>query len=127
MNNIRILKLQDNTDIIGFVTQLDDGSFYIITPMQIIVHTEGKYSGIILREWLPARLLELNEATINPNKIVCILKPNKFFIDYYIKFTIEIKNKLAALNNEVDIKEFSEDDTTEEFEKLTREENQILH
>jgi hypothetical protein len=127
MNDIKIIKLQDGSDIIGTVTELEDRSFYVITPMQVIIHTEGKYSGIILREWLPARLLELNEAIINRNQIVCFMKPNKTFIDYYVRSMIEMKNKLEALGSDTELRESPEDDIAEEFENLTREDNQLLH
>jgi len=127
MNDVKILRLQDSTDIIGFVTELENGSYYIINPMQIIIHVEGKYSGIILREWLPARLIELNEATIDRKQVVCVLGPNKLFIDYYTKFTVDIKNKLDSLGSDLDIKESDTDDYIEEFNNLTREEDQPLH
>jgi len=127
MNDVKILRLQDSTDIIGFVTELENGSYYIINPMQIIIHVEGKYSGIILREWLPARLIELNEATIDRKQVVCVLGPNTLFIDYYIKFTVDIKNKLDSLSSDLDIKESDTDDYIEEFNNLTREEDQPLH
>jgi hypothetical protein len=127
MNDIRIIKLQDGSDIIGAVTELEDSSFYVITPMQVIIHTEGKYSGIILREWLPARLLELNEAIINRHQIVCFMKPNKTFIDYYVRSMNEMKNKLEALGSDVELRDSLEDDVTEQFNSLTREEDEPLH
>jgi hypothetical protein len=127
MNDIRIIKLQDGSDIIGAVTELEDSSFYVITPMQVIIHTEGKYSGIILREWLPARLLELNEAIINRYQIVCFMKPNKTFIDYYLRSMNEMKNKLEALGSDVELRESPEDDVNEEFNNLIREEDEPLH
>ena len=71
--------------------------------------------------------IQQNEATVFRNQIVCVLTPNKLFIEYYLKFTVEIKNKLASFNPEEDIKESDTDDYIEEFNNLTRENDESLH
>ena len=57
MNDVKIVRLKNGNDVIGFVTEKLDGSLFIMEPMEITIHTEGRYSGLILKNCLKTQFL----------------------------------------------------------------------
>jgi hypothetical protein len=126
MNDVKIVRLKNGNDVIGFVTEKLDGSLFIMEPMEITIHTEGKYSGLILKNWLPASLIKLNEATIKTENIICIMEANEEFSKYYSNSVSVFNERMKLKDTMSKMKEEEVDAMMEAYNELSSEEH-IIH
>ena len=83
--NIKIIRLKNSEDVIGFVTDLDDSRFKIRTPMIIDVRNsmDNSQSMFVMKSWLPHQLIEDNEAIMFTDDILFMMQPTTEFCNYY--------------------------------------------
>jgi hypothetical protein len=85
MEAIKILRLKSGEDIIAYLEQVDKLNFIVREPMVVLLKSDMK-SGkqiIMMDHWLPAPLIQHNEAFITENEIVTILEPTSEFSEYF--------------------------------------------
>jgi hypothetical protein len=126
MNEVKIIRLRNGSDVIGFVTEKMDGSFFIMEPMEIIMHSEGRFSGLILKQWLPARLIKSNEANIKSDNVVCVMEANEDFAQHYSNSVEEYNERIKIRNNLAKTKQEDMHEMMEAFNELANEEH-IIH
>jgi hypothetical protein len=126
MNEVKIIRLRNGSDVIGFVTEKIDGSIFIMEPMEVIMHSEGRFSGLILKQWLPARLIKMNEASINPDNIVCIMEANEEFAMQYSNSVNECNERMKMKDSMSKLKGEELNEMMEAYNQLANEEH-IIH
>jgi len=126
MNEVKIIRLRNGSDVIGFVTEKIDGSIFIMEPMEVIMHSEGRFSGLILKQWLPARLIKMNEASINPDNIVCIMEANEEFAMQYSNSVNEYNERMKMKDSMSKLKGEELNEMMEAYNQLSNEEH-IIH
>jgi hypothetical protein len=85
MEAIKILRLKSGEDIIAYLEQVDKLNFIVREPMVVLLKSDAR-SGkqiIMMDHWLPAPLIQNNEAFITENEIVTILEPTSEFSEYF--------------------------------------------
>ena len=85
MEAIKILRLKSGEDIIAYLEQVDKLNFIVREPMVVLLKNDAR-SGkqiIMMDHWLPAPLIQHNEAFITENEIVTILEPTSEFSEYF--------------------------------------------
>jgi hypothetical protein len=85
MEAIKILRLKSGEDIIAYLEQVDKLNFIVREPMVVLLKSDAR-SGkqiIMMDHWLPAPLIQHNEAFITENEIVTILEPTSEFSEYF--------------------------------------------
>ena len=83
MNNIKLVRMQDGSDIIGIVNEIMEGHYVIEQPMLVEVYHRSNVSNISMAYYLPIELVEKNEVVLNSKDIVFITNPTKAFAEYY--------------------------------------------
>jgi len=83
MNNIKLVRMQDGSDIIGVVDEIMEGHYVIEHPMLVEVYHKSNVSNISMAYYLPIELVEKNEVVLNSKDIVFITNPTKAFAEYY--------------------------------------------
>jgi hypothetical protein len=85
MEAIKILRLKSGEDIIAYLEQVDKLNFIVREPMVVLLKSDVR-SGkqiIMMNHWLPAPLIQNNEAFITESEIVTILEPTSEFSEYF--------------------------------------------
>jgi hypothetical protein len=85
MEAIKILRLKSGEDIIAYLEQVDKLNFIVREPMVVLLKSDVR-SGkqiIMMDHWLPAPLIQNNEAFITESEIVTILEPTSEFSEYF--------------------------------------------
>lgn len=85
MEAIKILRLKSGEDIIAYLEQVDKLNFIVREPMVVLLKSDAR-SGkqiIMMDHWLPAPLIQNNEAFITESEIVTILEPTSEFSEYF--------------------------------------------
>ena len=104
MDNIKIVHMQDGTDIIGMVNEILEGQYVIEEPMMFELMGKGKVLHITLAHYLPVEMVAKNEVIISAKDIVYITNPSENFSTYY-------KETLMRMDDSVDesmLKEMNE-------------------
>ena len=83
MNNIKVVRLLDGTDIVSIVDELRNGEFLLINPMEFQVQVRGQASHITLAPYLPFQFVEKNEVVIYSKDVVFMTTPKEEFSEYY--------------------------------------------
>jgi hypothetical protein len=123
-NNIRIVRLKNGEDIVGFVTD-NDTKYDIVEPMSVDIDYRGKDAGLIMRHWLPVQLVKKNEISINTADVLCLLEPADDFCEYYTNTVEKIRELLKAKNLVNDLNDDEVNDIMDAFEQLTM--NTVIH
>ena len=84
MNNIKIIRLQDDSDIICSIEEIRDGEYVISDPMYFEMQTKGPATHIIMDFYLPVQLMEKNEVVMKEKDIVFKATPSDSFAEYYM-------------------------------------------
>jgi hypothetical protein len=83
MNNIKIVRLVDGTDIVSNVEELIEGEFLFTNPMAFNIQNRGVASHITLGFYLPQPFVEHNEMIISKKDILFMVTPKEEFCEYY--------------------------------------------
>lgn len=83
MNNIKVVRLLDGTDIVSVIDELRTGEFLFINPMEFQIQIRGMVSHITLAPYLPIQFVEKNEVVILSKDIVFMTTPKEEFAEYY--------------------------------------------
>lgn len=122
-NEIKILRLKNGEDIIGYVTSEDNQFYDIMEPMTVDVETRGANAGhLIMYNWLPIQLIKENMTTLKSEDILTILEPEEQFMEYYSNMVEKLNNILQAKQ---EVKSMSEEQITEILNSM--EQDRVLH
>jgi len=111
MNNIKLVRLQNGSDIISITEEIMEGHYLLTDPMVYDVTNRGSTSHIMLSFFLPQQLVQKNEVVLNSKDILFITTPSEDFAEYYENSVDNLK-KLEAESG------FEEEVQTELNEKI---------
>lgn len=107
LDTIKILRLKNGEDIIGYVKSENNITYDISEPMTVDVEVRGSNAGhLIMNNWLPVQLIKLNEVTIKSEDILLIMEPQDHFVEYYmdtvdkLKMILDAKREAANMTDE---------------------------
>ena len=123
MNNIKVVRLLDGTDIVSVVDELRNGEFLLINPMEFQVQIRGQASHITLAPYLPFQFVEKNEVVIYAKDVVFLTTPKEEFAEYY---ETSVEQLLENANEEEPLPERIKDLMIKAFIALDPEEK-VLH
>jgi hypothetical protein len=83
MSNVKLVRLQNGSDIISVTEEIMEGHYLLTDPMVYDVNNRGTTSHIMLSFFLPIQLVEKNEVVLTSKDILFITKPNDDFAEYY--------------------------------------------
>jgi hypothetical protein len=109
MQEIKIVRLNTGEDVVAIIQQ-DATGVNLTDPMSIDFQTRGQNSAVVMGHWLPTQLIDANEVFIKTENIMCIMKPNKDFLDYYTNSLNKLK-RLKDMENSVE--NMTDDQVTE--------------
>jgi hypothetical protein len=111
MQEIKIVRLNTGEDIIASIYGGENEGGYIISePMTIDFRTRGQNSAVVMGYWLPTQLTEVNEVFMRIENIMCMMTPNKEFLEYYNNSLDKLK-RIKDIENSVE--SMPEDEATE--------------
>ena len=123
MNNIKVVRLLDGTDIVSVIDELRAGEFLLINPMEFQVQVRGQASHITLAPYLPFQFVEKNEVVIYSKDVVFMTTPKEEFAEYY---ETSVEQLLENVNDEEPLPEKIKDLMIKAFIALDPEEK-VLH
>jgi len=123
MNNIKIVRLLDGTDIVSVIDEIRTGEFLLINPMEFQVQVRGQASHITLAPYLPFQFVEKNEVVIYAKDVVFSTTPKEEFAEYY---ETSVEQLLENVNEEEPLPERIKDLMIKAFIALDPEEK-VLH
>lgn len=107
LETIKIIRLKNGEDIIGFIKSEDEVTYDISEPMTVDVEVRGGNAGnLIMSNWLPIQLIKKNETQIKSEDILTMMEPEENFIEYYMNTVdklnkiLEVKKEAAAMTDE---------------------------
>jgi len=123
MNNIKVVRLLDGTDVVSVIDEIKTGVFLLINPMEFQVQVRGQASHITLAPYLPFQFVEKNEVVIYAKDVVFSTTPKEEFAEYY---ETSVEQLLENANEEEPIPERIKDLMIKAFIALDPEEK-VLH
>jgi len=123
MNNIKVVRLLDGTDIVSVIDEIRTGEFLLINPMEFQVQVRGQASHITLAPYLPFQFVEKNEVVIYAKDVVFSTTPKEEFSEYY---ETSVEQLLENANEEEPLPERIKDLMIKAFIALDPEEK-VLH
>ena len=123
MNNIKVVRLLDGTDIVSIIDELRNGEFLLVNPMEFQVQVRGQASHITLAPYLPFQFVEKNEVVIYSKDVVFMTTPKEEFSEYYEN---AVEQLLDTENEEEPLPEKIKDLMIKAFIALDPEEK-VLH
>lgn len=91
MNNIKILRLQNESDIICSLEEIRNGEYVVSDPMYFEIQNKGAITHIIMDFYLPVQLLEKNEVILTEKDIMFKVNPSDDFKEYYMNSVENLK------------------------------------
>lgn len=126
-NSIKIVRLQNGEDIVGYVTNKQNGSYDIVEPMTVDIEFKNNEAGLVMRHWLPVQLVKTNETVLSDKDIICMFEPADEFCEYYMNTVEKIKDIIKAKNLVDEYSDEELDDIMEAFEELEQQDGYTLH
>lgn len=83
MNNTKVVRLLDGTDIISVIDEIREGEFLFVNPMEFQIQNRGLVSHITIAPYLPIQFVERNEVVIYQKDVVFMTTPKEEFVEYY--------------------------------------------
>lgn len=96
MEQIKILRLKNGEDIIGYVSDIDNGKYDITEPMSILLDMRTRDIGVIMRSWIPLQLVKTNKVQLSNNDIMFLIDPADDFCEYYSNTVMKFRELLKA-------------------------------
>jgi hypothetical protein len=124
-NSIKIVRLQNGEDIIGYVTPKDNGQYDIVEPMSVDVQLQNNQAGLVMRHWLPVQLVKKNEIVLMDKDILCMIEPADDFSEYYVHTVEKIRELLKAKNLVDSLDDDEVNDIMDAFEELNNDGNTL--
>lgn len=95
MNKLKIVRLKNGEDIMGFVTYTQHDKIYDVShPMLLDIDYSNRQSQLLMSYWLPVQLIVENVALISEDSILCFMEPNEDLCEYYRTTTQRLKDIL---------------------------------
>jgi hypothetical protein len=132
MNNIKIVRMQDGSDIIGIVNEILEGQYVIEHPMLVELYHKNNVSHISMAYYLPIELVDKNEVVLNSKDIVFITNPTSAFAEYYENSISKLESfyeESSALSEKIqtELAERIREFMLQEFNDLEVPKETILH
>jgi hypothetical protein len=117
MQSIKLIRLNNNDDIVASVTGGElDGGYIVSDPMLIEFYTKGRHTGLVICNWLPSSLMKSNTIFIKNESILFVSEPSDAFIEYYNKALLELNSPESYDSNQVnDLNQEEITDTTNQL------------
>jgi len=96
MDNIKLVRLQNGEDIIGFVTDKENGKYDISEPMTVDLDYRTNQPGLVMKHLLPIQLVKRNEIVLENKDILFIVDPADSFAEYYANTVERLREILTA-------------------------------
>ena len=126
-NNIKIVRLQNGEDIVGYVTSKENGHYDIVEPMTVGIEYKNRESGLVMRHWLPVQLVKKNETVLADKDIICMFEPADDFCEYYENTVEKIRELIRAKNLVDDLSDDEVNEMLDAFEELEDNDGYTLH
>lgn len=125
MSKVMILRLLNGEDIIGTVTQFENG-IQISKPMSFYVnYRNNEPNGVLqLSHWLPVQMIKNNETVIKHGDILAVMEPDDHFAEYYSNAISRVQN---VLDNQSDQEGLDEETINSIFDSMNDLKNQVIH
>lgn len=115
MNNIRIVRLQNGSELIAEVTEIMEGQYIFEDPMEFdLQYTKTGVMHIMLQHFLPNKLVKENQVLMDKKDIVFITTPSDEFTEYYYNQVLSLKEA------EKDVSEYDSQLQEEMMEKSNK-------
>lgn len=124
-NSVKIVRLQNGEDIIGYVTSKDNGSYDIVEPMSVDLQLVNNHAGLVMKHWLPVQLVKKNEIMLMDKDILCMIEPADDFCEYYTNTVEKIRELLKAKNLVDSLDDEEINDIMDAFEEMNNEGNTL--
>lgn len=124
-NSVKIVRLQNGEDIIGFVTSKENGSYDVVEPMAVDVQLQNNQAGLVMRHWLPVQLVKKNEIVLADKDILCMIEPADDFCEYYTNTVEKIRELLKAKKLVDSLDEEEIENIMNAFEELNHDGNTL--
>jgi hypothetical protein len=127
-NSVKIVRLQNGEDIVGYVSSKEKGIYDITEPMSVGVHfsNSNNEAGLIMRHWLPIQIIKKNEIVLTEKDILCMFEPADDFCEYYTNTVQKVRELLKAKNLVDSLEENEINDIMEAFDEFNND-GKTLH
>lgn len=88
---IKILRLQNESDIICTLEEIRNGECVITDPMYFDLQNRGGVMHIIMDFYLPIQVMERNEVVIKESDVLFQTTPSQDFMEYYMNSVESLK------------------------------------
>jgi hypothetical protein len=116
MNNTKIVRLQNDSELIADVIEIMEGQYVFQNPMEFdLQYSKTGVMHIMLQHFLPHKLVKENEVLIDKKDIVFITTPSDEFAEYYSNQVLSLKE------SEQDVSEYDkklQEDLQEKAKKI---------
>lgn len=93
VDKIFIFRMSDGEDVITESSEIEN--YYTFrNPLALISKSLNVGTTIMVVPWLPVEVLEKNVTVVHGQNVMCISKPNKKMIDYYVSSVNLLKEKM---------------------------------
>lgn len=116
MSYIKIVRLKNGEDIIGFVEAIEKKVLKIRYPVSVAIHYNHRQQKqeLLMNYWLPVSLIEENKAEIPNSEILLIMEVKEEFKEYYLNYLndfsipdeLEKEEEFKVLLENLDVKNF---------------------
>lgn len=126
MNNVKLVRLKNGDDIIGDITYHTDDAFIIYDPMLIEIDYRNKFTGLMMKHWLPFQIIKKNQATLQIRDTLFMIDPSDVLCEYYLSSVERIREIANAKEMMDDLDDEDYEEVLEAFEELEQGEN-VIH
>ena len=88
---IKILRLQNESDIICTLEEIRNGEYVITDPMYFDLQNRGGVMHIVMDFYLPIQVMERNEVVIKESDVLFQTTPSQDFMEYYMNSVESLK------------------------------------
>jgi protein-arginine kinase len=125
MDNIKLVRLQNGEDIIGFVTDKDNGRYDVVEPMTVDLDYRTQRPGLVMKHLLPVQLVKKNEIVLENKDILFMVEPADSFAEYYVNTVEKIRELLTARDLVDDLTDEEVNDIMDAFDELHQDGNTL--
>ena len=100
MANIKIIKLENGTDLIADFRELEKDVYTLYEPMKFFIDYRND-NNLVLQHYLPVQLVKDNMVEIKKQHVLTIVEPDIEFVEYY-QHTIEKVKRLMQTRKDIE-------------------------
>ena len=125
MEQIKIVRLKNGEDIIGYVSE-SEYKCHIRDALVIQLHDDIRHQKqtLVLASWAPSSIIKVNECILYESDILTKFDPTEEFVDHYMGTLIAMTN-VAKAKEEAD--KLSDNELIEMIEALRESQQTTVH